>query len=194
MKRRDRAPRQYACHRSHAGCADSHVRADFRSALQSRRHAGRRFAGRLSLARSAGLYCRSNRRRLRRRCGRSPDVWRAVIFRFAPCPIRQRPTLQRIYRDVRASLHHLGLRPAPVFSSAVRRRRLHHGSVLVHVLDIVCQSRRHASPSRVRDIRRHPSSRYSRGSSRRNSPERWPQRCYSDGWCLHFPKTPPMSS
>ena len=58
--------------------------------------------------------------------GGSPDVRRAGVLRFAPRPRRQRPALQRICRDLRAALRHLGLRPCPIFRRAVCRGSVHH--------------------------------------------------------------------
>jgi glycerol uptake facilitator-like aquaporin len=58
-------------------------------------------------------------------------------------------------------LDHFGLRSAPLFSGAVCRGRLYHWSLLVHVLDLVCQSCRNAGPRRVRHVRGHPSGRCS---------------------------------
>ena len=57
-----------------------------------------------------------------------------------------------------------------LFGRAVRGRRLHHRSLLVHVLDFVRQSGRDAGPRRVRYLRRHPARRCSgvhRGATRR---------------------------
>ena len=46
-----------------------------------------------------------------------------------------------------------------LFRGAVCGGRLHHRSLLVYVLDLVCQSCRHAGPRRVRHLRGHPSGR-----------------------------------
>ena len=66
-ERGHRPARQHHRHRRRARRAHPDVRADLRRALQSGRHAGRRLAGRLAVARRAGLRGRADRRGLRRR-------------------------------------------------------------------------------------------------------------------------------
>jgi hypothetical protein len=91
--------------------------------------------------------------------GSASDVRRAGVFRFASCPRRSPAALQRIHRDVRASLHHLGLRPLAIFGGAVCSRCLHHRSLLVHVVNFVCKSGRNAGPRRVGYVRRYSTGR-----------------------------------
>jgi hypothetical protein len=81
--------------------------------------------------REVPVYCGLNLRRVRRCCGSSRDVPRAAVFCLAPCPGRKRAGLQRIYRDVWASLRYLGLRTLALVRSPLRRRRLHQRSLLV---------------------------------------------------------------
>ncbi len=70
--------------------------------------------------------------------------------------------LQRVHCDVRTALRHLGLRPPSLFGRAVRGRRLHHRRVLVHGVDFLRQSRRHAGPLGKRYLRRNTARRRAR--------------------------------
>ena len=87
-------------------------------------------------------------------------------------PRGRRATLQRVRRHVRAARRHLGLRAAALDRRPVRRRALHHGRVLVHGLDVICQSGRHARASR--DATRSPAS--ARSMRRASSSRSWPAR------------------
>ena len=101
---------------------------------------------------------------------RSSDVRRAAVFCVEPHPGRQRPTLQRICCDVRSALCDLGLRANAVFRRAIRGRRLHHRSLLVHLIDFLRQSGGHIGPCRFRHVRGHPAGRRAgiyRGAVRR---------------------------
>ncbi len=53
----------------------------------------------------------------------------------------------------------LGLRADTLFNRAVRRRRLHHVRLLVHGIDLVCQSGGHAGARGERYFCRHPAKR-----------------------------------
>jgi len=61
--------------------------------------------------------------------------------------------------DLRPSLRDLGLCTVEVFCCALRRRRVHHRGLLVHGLNILCQSRRDVSPLGKQYLRRHPARR-----------------------------------
>ena len=77
-----------------------------------------------------------------------------VVF---PVPARPSGTFtapERVRRDVRTPRGHLGLlAPSLAGGGAVRRRRLHHGSLLVHGLDVVCEPRRDHGPRGDRHLR-----------------------------------------
>ena len=84
--------------------------------------------GGLPLARGPWLPARAVRRCLRRRGGRARHVQGAGAFlRFAACAFGHVATGQRVRRDLRPALGHLGLRPATAARRPVRGRRVHHG-------------------------------------------------------------------
>ena len=60
--------------------------------------------------------------------------------------------VQRVRGHVRVALGHLGLRPSSPLRRALRGRRLHHGRLLVHVVDVVRQPRGDARPRRERHL------------------------------------------
>jgi hypothetical protein len=66
------------------------------------------------------------------------------------------PGVERNGRDVRSLGGHLGVRTSPTRCRSIRRRRLHHGCVLVHCLDVVCESSGHARPSGDGHLRGNP--------------------------------------
>ena len=61
---------------------------------------------------------------------------------------------ERVRRDIRLAVGHLGLQPRATVVDPVRRWSLHFSGVLVHVLDLVREPRGDAGPRRQRHVRR----------------------------------------
>ena len=91
------------------------------------------------------------------------------LQRLPPRPIRDGAARGRVHGDLRLGLGDLGLLPIAASRDAVRGRRLHHGRVLVHVVDVIRQPGRDARARRVRNVRGHPA-RGRAGLHRRSSP------------------------
>ncbi len=89
------------------------------------------------------------------------DVRAAGDFAIGPRAKRSGAGIQRVRCDVRSVVRHLGLFAPPPGRSGLCRRSLHHGSVLVHCVYFVCESRRHDCAMSQRHIRRDPTHRCS---------------------------------
>ncbi len=95
----------------------------------------------------------------------------------------RRPGLQRVRGDLRPAGRDLGLRAITVLGRTLRRRRLHHGGVLVHGVHLVRESGGHLGSLGERHLRGDPTGRCRRCSSWRSSRARGrPPHC-SAGWC-----------
>ena len=69
---------------------------------------------------------------------------------------RPRPIPKRVHRHLRPPLHNLGMLALATASHPLRRRRLHHRSLLVHLVHILRQSSSNNRQIHQRHIRRHP--------------------------------------
>ena len=99
--------------------------------------------GRLSRARGYRLCGRANFRRnsWRARCTR--DVSAPADFAFASRAKRRRAIPQRIHRHIRVALRDRRMLAGPSHRRPIRRGSLHHRRLLVYVIHVVRESRRH---------------------------------------------------
>src|SRR5436305_727046 len=90
-----------------------------------------------------------------RRLGGASDVRVAAMAILDHRARRRRAMARRSRRHVRIAAHDLRLCSAKARRRCLRRRPLHHGSLLVYGLDILRQSSRDPGARAVRHIRRH---------------------------------------
>src|SRR4029453_15162434 len=85
--------------------------------------------------------------------GRASHVRAAAVLCLPARPLRPGPDVQRIRGDIRSPRRHLGMRAVARGRGALRGGRVYHRRLLVHGLDLVCESRgapagRRAAPGR----------------------------------------------
>ena len=83
----------------------------------------------------------SNRRRRSRSDRGTRNVRTPGRFNLAACAERRRTSVQRICSDVRFALRDLGMLTHAIERGALRSGRIHHRRLLVHRLDLICESR-----------------------------------------------------
>ena len=139
--------------RRRAGRADPDLRPDLRRALQPGGDARRRVAGRPAVARCARL------RRARRSPAPSPACAAAHLMFEEPRVLRRRTHARsgpaQLFSEFVATFGLLaviwGCAAAPRSAPPVRGRRLHHGGLLVHRIDLVREPGRHAGARAATD-------------------------------------------
>ena len=100
--------------------------------------------------------------RVRWRRGGARHVRFASVFCLHACAQRAGAMVERIRRHLRLDRGDHRLFAQPAVGHAVRGGRVYHCGVLVHLVDLVCQSRRHTGARRHRYLCRHSSDRRSR--------------------------------
>jgi hypothetical protein len=100
--------------------------------------------GGLKWREAPALHRRADRRRIRGSGCRQRHVRRTRVFRVASRAAWCGATVQRIRRDVRAACCCLGMRAPALRRSAVRGWSIYHGRLLVHFVNILCESCSHA--------------------------------------------------
>ena len=103
----------------------------------------------------SGLHRRADRRRPGRRVDGASDVRIAGVAGVLDPAHRHRTVARRAGRDLRIAADDLRLRRADADRPALRRRALHHRGLLVHRIDVVCQSGRDRGAGLVRHLCRH---------------------------------------
>ena len=104
---------------------------------------------------AARLHRRASRGRGRRCVVGARDVSGTNPDALAAPAIRRRAAVQRVRRHIWSSLSDLGLLASSSRGRSVRRRGLHHGSLLVYRLDVVRESRGDVRPCALRYVCRH---------------------------------------
>ena len=131
--------------------------ADIRGALQSGRDHRRCVTGWDPVARCAALH-RTAADRRRRGCTRSTShVWRTAAPALSQTSSWECAAFQRVRGDVRTARGYLGLLEKALGVCSSCRRSLHHGSVLVYRVDVVCEPGRHRRPRTDGYVRWHSS-------------------------------------
>ena len=142
QRRRARAARQHAAHGRDPGGSHHHSRAHIGRAFQSGRVAGLCAEARTDAAGSVALRRRAGRRRHCRNHDRACDVCVAADRRVAENANRRFAMVCRRRRGIRPARDHPRRHKVQPRGSPVAGRSLHHRRLLVHGLDLVCQSRR----------------------------------------------------
>ena len=139
-----RAARQHAADRRDTGGAHHHSRADIGRAFQSRGLAGVCAQARTDAARGAVVRGGADRGRHRRHHHGARDVRAAAAGCVAEGANRRRAMAGRGRGRVRPGCDDPGRHQVQPAGDPVAGRALHHGGLLVHLVDVVCQSgRRH---------------------------------------------------
>ena len=156
-RRRAAAARELDRDRRRARRADPGLRAGLGRALQPGRHLADRILGGTTTSRRVRLRRRPGRRRVRRRDRRQPDVRPPRRRHSRPTRVRRSGLwLGEVVATFGLLLVIFGVvRAGRRVGGAVRRRRLHRGGVLVHVVDQLRQPRGHDRPHAHQHLRRH---------------------------------------
>ena len=140
--RRAGAARQHDPDRRDPRGADHDSWSDLGRAFQSGRDTGVCAPARTDAGRGAVVCGRAGRRRHRGDDFGACDVRAAIAGCLAQDPNRRRAMARGRCRRVRPGRDHFGRHPFQAAGDPLAGRALHHGSLLVHVVDVVCQSRR----------------------------------------------------
>jgi hypothetical protein len=116
------------------------LRLSVRCSLQSCGYSGGCVPAWHSVERGAGVLNRPDRGGLCRSRLRSSDVWTATLFGVTARPQRSPAGFQRVRSDFWSTLGYLGLFAVALVRCAVCGRCLYHSRVLVHRIDIICES------------------------------------------------------
>lgn len=117
---------------------------DLGSAFQPGGDVGRCISVWHLLARGAVLHLGPDNRGLRGRRFSTRDVRRTAVRRVSPFEGRHSTSVQRVRCDIRPACRDLGLRPLALVGDALRRRGLHHRSLLVHGVNVIRKPSRDA--------------------------------------------------
>jgi len=104
------------------------------------------------------------------------DVWVADYLSCAPCSQRPGPIIERVHCDVRPALRYLGMFQIAPERNSGRSGCLHHRSLLVHRLHILCKPRCNDRESIQRHVRGHQAARCATFHRRAVW---WRDRCYN---------------
>ena len=159
-------------HRRRTRRSDSHLRPHFWRAPESRRHSLHRSREWNFLAGIPAVRRGPNSRRHYRRSGGAFNVRPDGSLSLASRTQRPRSISERVHRHVWAALRDLGMLAFAAESSSIRRGRLHHRSLLVHLVHLIRKSRGHNRQVDQRHVCRHPPQVTRRCSWSRNSLER----------------------
>src|ERR1700677_3989309 len=143
----DRLTHEHDCHWIGLSGADAYVRTYFGSALQPRCLVIGCMAEGHALARNSVLHHRPSPRRLRWSSQRSRNVRIASVFSIATQSQRSSADVQRIYRNIWFAFGDLGLFATALIDRAPCCGGVHHGGLLVHGFNIVCESCRDSGKS-----------------------------------------------
>ena len=110
----------------------------------------------ISWRRCAALHRSAACRRRRWRAGRASDVWRGAVSVLATRSGWRRPAFQRVRCDVRTPRGYLGLLESTFRIRSPGGWSLHHGSVLVYRIDVICKPGSHRRASPDEHLCRHP--------------------------------------
>ncbi len=105
------------------------------------------------------------------------------IFYFDARSSRSRSVIGRVCCDFRVDRDHLVLRAVPDVGYSICSCRVYHVGVLVHILDIICESCGHSGSGRNEHIRRYTADRRSRIHHRTAYRRSRRTRILSMGWC-----------
>jgi hypothetical protein len=111
------------------------------------------------MAGGAAIRRGSDHRRFRWRGGSARHVRGTDILRVSACPVGDGASVQRVRRHLRTASGHLGLCTPSLVRSSIRSSRVYHSRLLVHGLNVVRQSSRHAGSLGDRHFRGYPSGR-----------------------------------